>query len=160
MMKLLSLFVILSTAICFNACDTCGSGAGDSYSIDKKGHVFMIPFHPDSLSGDSLKMNIFYVQEGVKKQIVYSSTLDSFRITTDVAGWSVYKTDAENWKPHYSYNWESKMLWVRYNDFYQNTIGPKSSQTPQCDPTQNSSVVTAVKIEVPRTVKYVYFDPY
>ena len=142
-----------------SGCDTCGSGAGDYYSIDKKGHVFMIPYYPDSLSGDSLSLSVFYVQEGVKKQVVYSSTLDSFRITTDIAGWSLSKTEADNWKPHYSYDWVNKKLWVDYH-FSAYNIKPKNAQTPQCTPAENSVVVTAVKIEVPKTLKNIYIYPY
>jgi hypothetical protein len=155
------LFLFFLAACCFNACDTCGSGSTDTFSIDQKGHVFMIPFYPDSLSGDSLEMSVFfYFQEGVKKQVVYSSTLDSFRITADIAGWSLSKTEADNWKPSYSYNWVDKRLRVHYNDFHPYIIEQKNSQTPQCTPAENSAVVTSVKIEVPRTVKSVYISPY
>ncbi len=141
-----------------SACDSCGSDEG--YTWEKKDYVLMVPFYPDSLASDSVFVNFFPDLYHTTPQIVYSSSLDSFRITMDVKGaYFGFPGSDTIWKPSYDYYWGSKELRIDYWFDYATTL-KQNAQTPQCTPAMDEVFVTKVRIEAPKTVKYVTLSRY
>ena len=123
------------------------------YTWEKKDYVLTVPFSPDSLATDSMYIK-FYVNGNLPSpEIIYSSILDSFRITTDVKGSYFYGGNEDSiWSPKYKYVWNLQMFVLDY--FYLHHIQTvKNAQSPQCQPAQEVVEVTKLKIEVPRQIR-------
>ncbi len=160
MKKLLISFfaaVFISTLCsCSGWLDDCGP-FDEGHTWEKKDHVFMVPFYPDSATRDTIIISMGYVREGVTPEIVYSTTLDSFRITTNVRGSYFHQAGADTiWKPSYQY--DSGYRWLSLSYRYNPYIATKQpSQSPQCSPKMDHVEVQKVRIEVPQTIKYITF---
>lgn len=127
--------------------------AEPGYTWEKKDYTLTVPFYPDSLGTDSLYIK-FYVDNTLPlPEIIYSSTLDSFRITTDVKGSYFYGERQETlWYPKYDYTWSSEMLRLDYS-FLHRILAAKNVQLPQCEPAQEVVEITRLKVEVPRQIR-------
>ncbi|HEY6171787.1 MAG TPA: hypothetical protein VIX80_05980 [Candidatus Kapabacteria bacterium] len=151
-MILLSL--LFAAACCFNACESFFCPDPDpGFTWEKKGYVLTVPFSPDSLAADSLYIKLYVDGNLPSPEIIYSSTLDSLRITTDVKGSYFYGGSEDTiWSPKYKYVWNLQALVLDY--FYLHQLQTmKNGQTPQCEPAQQVVEVTKLKIEVPRQVR-------
>lgn len=132
----------------------------EGYSWEKKDHVFMVPSYPDSLASDTIMIWVLSYGEALPS-IVYSPVLDSFKITSDISGKNFWTAGADTmWKPTHEYRWAEKELLLDYW-FTPNHNQTKSSQSPQCTPAPDDQVyVTKMKIEAPKTIKFVKVIPY
>lgn len=152
------LFLLFIAACCFNACESFFCPDPDpGFTWEKKDYVFMVPFYRDSLGSDSLELLFFPGYRNQTPEILYSATLDSFRITTDIKASQFYEPNEDTaWSPIYDYSWKSKNLRLDY--WFNHLISistTKNTQSPQCDQMGYVIEITRLKIEVPRTLKYI-----
>lgn len=129
----------------------------EGYTWEKKDHVFMVPFYPDSVKSDTLHLQITNLEKSAQRDIVYSSTLDSFRIITNIRG-SYFDAPGTDtiWSPRYYYDFGSRVGWLSLNYMYHNYhIAKHHSQTPQCSPPFDDIDIQKLRIEVPKHIKYV-----
>jgi hypothetical protein len=136
--------------------DTCGPFP-QGYNWERKALPTSIPFYPDSLLSDSIRIRFadwYYNLDSVK--VFYSSTLDSFRITADALGTNFFIAGADtNWRPKHSYVWNAKQMDIYFQNYIPVST-QKNSQSPQCSPIPGDYLtVSNVSIEVPKTIKYV-----
>lgn len=158
MKKILTLLIAVVSIATLSSCsswfDDCGP-FDEGYTWEKKDHVFMVPYYHDSLGGDSLSIRVYYLSDGIEPEIVYSSSLDSFKITTDIRGSYFYSDGADSlWKPYYDYEWGYETLYLGYSVF-EYTPAKQFSQTPQCSPPVNDIDVQKIRVEVPKNIRVI-----
>ena len=149
---LTNITVALSLSSCWLT-DNCGPFE-EGYYWEKKNDVTFIPFYPDSLASDSITINYTdWEYESDSVEVVYSSTLDSFKVTADAYGSNFITPGADtSWEPIYSYSYSKGQMSISMTN-YKPKNNPKNTQTPQCSPFPAEHLtISNVVIEAPRTI--------
>ena|SRR5688572_12633149 len=140
--------------------DTCGPFP-QGYDWEKKNTLLTIPFYPDSLKMDTLRISVEASNFPSDSKILYSSAIDSFQITSDVVGSNYMTAGADTlWKPTFQYRWSENKLILSYNGDIS-IIKRKNSQDPQCTPPRTDYIsITRLLIVVPKTISVVKVGPW
>ena len=109
---------ISALSSCSGWFDDCGP-FDEGYNWEKKEQITSIPFYPDSLASDSITIRLIDLGDSPDSvKVIYSSTIDSFRVTADAFGTNFTTLGADTaWKPTYRYLWGIRQMDINLTNY-------------------------------------------